>query len=140
MDRAKKKRIESAGWAVGSTAEFLDLSREEMMYIELRARLSDALKEYRKTKRLSQAALAASVGSSQSRVAKMEAGDPSVTIDLLIRSLIALGVSRKELAEIVSFERQEPIRLRKEKNGVVRVLHPKQSVVTSNPAQSRTAA
>jgi transcriptional regulator with XRE-family HTH domain len=139
MDTAKRKRLESAGWAVGSTAEFLDLSREEMLYIELRARLSYAIKECRKTKRLSQATLAAAVGSSQSRVAKVEAGDPSITIDLLVRWLIALGVSPKEIAKIMGFERQEPVRLRKEKKGVVRELHPKQSVVTSNPAQSRTA-
>jgi transcriptional regulator with XRE-family HTH domain len=40
---------------------------------------------------LTQVALAKKIKSSQSRVAKMEAGDPSVSIDLLVRSLIALG-------------------------------------------------
>ena len=35
-------------------------------------------------------------------VAKMEGGDPTVALDLLIRSLLALEVSNKDLAEVVS--------------------------------------
>jgi hypothetical protein len=41
------------------------------------------------------------LASSQSRVAKMEKGDPSVSIDLLIRSLFNLGMSKKYLAQIL---------------------------------------
>lgn len=101
MDREKRKRLEAAGWVVSSTEEFLGLPREEMAYMEVRARLSDALRERRAQRGISQNALAASIGSSQSRVSKMEVGDASVTLDLLIRSLIAIGVSLPELARIV---------------------------------------
>jgi hypothetical protein len=34
----------------------------------------------------------------------MEAGDPSVSIDLMIRSLIELGVSNRDLARIIARE------------------------------------
>ncbi len=111
MDQAKRRRLEAAGWRFGTAAEFLELSPEESVYIELKLRLSDALRERRKEGRISQAALAVTVGSSQSRVAKMEASDPSVTIDLLIRSLIALGVSRNGLARIMGFDELEPQRV-----------------------------
>ncbi len=138
MDTAKQKRLEAAGWVVESTADFLDLSPEEMAYIELRVRLSDALKERRKARRLSQAALATTVKSSQSRVAKMEAGDPSVTIDLLIRSLLAMGVSRKELASIMGFDAPKPVTVRR--RGQARAANPKLLVATTNPASTHTAS
>ena len=57
---------------------------------------------------LTQVDLAKAVQSSQSRVAKMEAGDPSVSLDLLVRSLIALGTSSKELGKIISLSRVRP--------------------------------
>jgi ribosome-binding protein aMBF1 (putative translation factor) len=97
MNNAKKKRLESKGWKVGSTAEFLNLSAEEVAYIELKLALSKALQELRKSKRLTQVDLARRIKSSQSRVAKMEAADSSVTIDLIFRSLFALGASRKKV-------------------------------------------
>jgi transcriptional regulator with XRE-family HTH domain len=103
MDLAKRKRLEAAGWTVGSAADFLGLSPEESVYVELKLRLSDALRERRKSRRLSQESLAGLLRSSQSRVAKMEAGDPSVSIDLLIRALFATGASRAELARIMVF-------------------------------------
>jgi hypothetical protein len=42
------------------------------------------------------------VHSSQSRIAKMEAGDPSVSIDLIMKSLLALGASPKDVAKAIS--------------------------------------
>ncbi len=98
MAAAKRNRLEAAGWVVGSAAEFLDLSAEEQAIVELRVNLSTALKNRRRTLGLSQTALAERLGSSQSRVAKMEAGDPSVSLDLLIRALLAAGVTRRTLA------------------------------------------
>jgi predicted transcriptional regulator len=98
--------LESKGWKVGTTREFLNLSEEEAAYIELRVKLAEGLKERRIRRRLTQIDLAKAVRSSQSRVAKMEAGDPSVSLDLLVRSLIALGASAKELARIISPSRQ----------------------------------
>src|SRR3990170_8903084 len=102
MKNAKKKRLETKGWRVGTVAEFLQLSPEESTYIEMKLALSKNLQERRKNKSLTQEQLARLLKSSQSRVAKMETGDPSVSLDLLVRSLLVLGESRKSLAKILS--------------------------------------
>jgi len=102
MRSTKKERLQKKGWKVGSVEEFLDLSPEESAYIEMKLRLSESLRNRRKRRRLSQVQLAKMIKSSQSRVAKMEGGDPSVSIDLLIRSLLALGASNRELARVIS--------------------------------------
>ena len=102
MDKAKKRYLEQKGWKVGMVDEFLHLSPEEREYIELKLALARKVKQYRQAHKLTQMEAARLVQSSQSRVAKMEAGDPSVSIDLLIRSLIALGASRKELARAIA--------------------------------------
>jgi len=102
MREEKRKRLESKGWRVGSTREFLDLSPDEEAYIELRLPLANGLKNRRLRRNLTQTDLARIVRSSQSRVAKMESGDLTVLLDLLIRSLLALGASRKDVVQIVS--------------------------------------
>ena len=102
MDKRKKDKLAKKGWKTGSVAEFLDLSDEESAYIEVKLALSEKLKERRRRNKLTQAELAKVIESSQSRVAKMEAGDPSVSIDLLVKSLLALGVSKKELGRTIS--------------------------------------
>jgi DNA-binding XRE family transcriptional regulator len=102
MKSAKRKRLESKGWKIGAVREFLNLSAEESAYVELKLALSKNLQEYRRQKKLTQEELARRLKSSQSRVAKMEAGDPSVSLDLLVRSLLALGASRKHLADMLS--------------------------------------
>ncbi len=102
MNQTKRKRLESKGWKIGTPKEFLNLSREEAAYVELKLDLSKGLQEYRRHKKLTQHQLALRLKSSQSRIAKMEAGDPSVSLDLLIRSFFALGASRKSLAQILS--------------------------------------
>ena len=102
MDKRKKDRLAKRGWKLGSVAELLDLSAEESAYIEMKLALSEKLRERRRHKKLTQAELAKAIESSQSRVAKMEAGDPTVSIDLLVKSLLALGVSKKELGRTIS--------------------------------------
>ncbi len=102
MDKRKKEKLAKKGWKVGSVAEFLDLSAEESAYIEMKLALSEKLRRQRQRKKLTQAELAKAIESSQSRVAKMEAGDPTVSIDLLVKSLLALGVSKKELGRTIS--------------------------------------
>ncbi|MFN5169358.1 MAG: helix-turn-helix domain-containing protein [Cyclobacteriaceae bacterium] len=97
MKSAKKKRLEANGWRVAGTAEFLNLSPEEAAYVELKLALSRALQDLRKSKKLTQVDLARRIKSSQSRVAKMEAADNSVTVDLMLRSLFALGATRKKV-------------------------------------------
>lgn len=102
MLASKSAKLRSNGWKTGTTAEFLELSREEEAFIELRLRLSRGLRARRLDARFTQAELAAAIGSSQSRVAKMEAGDPTVSVDLLVRSLLALGASDRDLARIIA--------------------------------------
>ena len=102
MKSAKRRRLEATGWKFGTVQEFLNLSEEEAAYIELKLALSKSLQKVRRQKNLTQHELARRLKSSQSRVAKMEAGDASVSLDLLIRSLLALGASRKHLAQILS--------------------------------------
>lgn len=101
MKTRKKARLEATGWAVGSAADFLGLSAEEAAFVELKLALAASLRHRRLRKGLTQAELASLLGSSQPRVAKMEAGDRSVTVDLLMRSLLAIGATRKALARIV---------------------------------------
>ncbi|MEX0807027.1 MAG: helix-turn-helix domain-containing protein [Candidatus Binatia bacterium] len=105
MSKLKKKRLEAKGWRIGTVKEFLGLSNEESAYIELKIKLAGGLRQRRQQKGLSQLDLAAKLQSSQSRVAKMEAGDPSVSLDLLIRSLITLGTSDRELSQIIAAPR-----------------------------------
>lgn len=102
MKAAKKKKLETKGWKVGSAADFLALSPEEAAYIDLKLSLSKRLKEMRTQKKMSQTALAKEIHSSQSRVAKMEAGDASVSLDLLVKSLLAVGASNRDLAKAIS--------------------------------------
>ena len=102
MKASKRKSLEKAGWKVGTANEFLELSAEDAAYIEMKLALSDSLKKKRMKKRLSQVALAELIASSQSRVAKMEAADSSVSIDLLVKSLLAMGASRKEVASAMA--------------------------------------
>ncbi len=102
MKLSKRRKLENAGWKVGSVDDFLELSPEESSYVEMKLALSRFLKERRIKKRISQVAFATKIDSSQSRVAKMETGDPSVSIDLLVKSLFALGASKKEVAKVIS--------------------------------------
>jgi ribosome-binding protein aMBF1 (putative translation factor) len=83
MRKQKKRRLESKGWKAGTVKEFLGLSNEESAYIELKIKLAAGLRRRRQQKGLSQLDLAARLQSSQSRVANMEAGDPSVSLDLV---------------------------------------------------------
>jgi len=104
----KRKRLEAKGWRIGNAREFLGLTDEEAAYIEVKLRLASSLRVRRRRRRLTQADLARLLRSSQSRVAKMEIGDPSVSLDLLVRSLLALGASTVELSRIISSRRPAP--------------------------------
>jgi hypothetical protein len=101
MRRGKKAKLEAAGWAVGSVKEFLGLSEADAVLIEVKLALSRSLRDCRKKHGLSQVQLVERLQSSQSRVAKMEAGDPSVSMDLLVSSLLQLGASSADLANAI---------------------------------------
>jgi ribosome-binding protein aMBF1 (putative translation factor) len=102
MEPRKRKRLRAAGWVVGSAAEFLKLSDVESAIVEMRLRLSDTLRRQRTRHGLSQTALAKQLGSSQSRVAKMEAADPTVSLDLLVRALFAAGATLRQIARAIA--------------------------------------
>jgi ribosome-binding protein aMBF1 (putative translation factor) len=105
---SKRKKLESKGWKFGSAKDLLGLSDQEQMYIELRLKLAEGLKARRQAIGVSQVQLAQTMKSSQSRVAKMEAGDATVSLDLLVRSILALGTSNRELAAIISRRSGDP--------------------------------
>lgn len=97
----KQKKLEAEGWQIGSVDEFLGLTPDESNYIELKLALSQELKHQRTNQGISQSLLAKRIGSSQSRIAKAEASDPSVSMDLLVRALLAMGVTRAALANAI---------------------------------------
>ena len=102
MKTSKRKRLEAAGWKVGSAKDFLGLTPEEAAFVELKLTLSASLKERRQRHGLSQSDLAKRLRSSQSRVAKMEASDPAVSLDLLVRALFAAGAKKKDIAKAIA--------------------------------------
>ena len=102
MKKSKIDRLRSAGWKVGDTQGFLDLSDEEMALIELKIGLADFLRKERERQHLTQATLAERMGSSQSRIAKLEAGAPSVSLDLMVRVAFNLGISPRNLGRKIT--------------------------------------
>jgi ribosome-binding protein aMBF1 (putative translation factor) len=102
MQQTKRKKLEAKGWRIGTPKDFLGMSNEEEAYVNLRLKLAEGLKARRQSRGITQVGLARTIKSSQSRVAKMEAGDPTVSLDLLVKSLFALGASNRELAAIIA--------------------------------------
>ena len=116
MKAAKRKKLEAAGWKVGSASEFLELSDAEEMLINMKLSLAANVKALRQQKRITQQELAKRIGSSQSRIAKMEVADRSVSMELFVRSLTALGASRTQIGKIVGTrvaERKQATRAQK---------------------------
>jgi predicted XRE-type DNA-binding protein len=101
MGKAKRNRLESAGWQVGDATDFLELTAEEAAFVELKLALADYLREIRGRNGWTQSQVARRLGSSQSRVAKMGAADASVSLDLLVKSLLSLGASRTEVGRVI---------------------------------------
>jgi len=97
MNSTRLKRLKAAGWKVGTTKDFLGLSDQEAALVEVKLSLIEALKKSRQKRRLSQIDLAQRMGSSQSRIAKIEAGDSSVSLDLIVRALIAAGTTQQDI-------------------------------------------
>lgn len=102
MDQNKRQIFESAGWCVGTVEEFLKLSPVEAQMIEIKLALARKLKELRESKNLSQEKVASMTGSSQSRVAKLEKADDSVSLDLMFSHLLSLGLPTQELGDLIS--------------------------------------
>jgi hypothetical protein len=102
MHGNKRKRLEAKGWKIGDAKKFLGLSPEEEVYVEIKLRLSESFRVHRLRRKMTQSDAAKLLKSSQSRVAKMEAGDSTVSLDLLVRSILALGVTGKGLIQCLS--------------------------------------
>ena len=105
MKASKRAALEKVGWTVGAADEFLELSPEEQAFVDVKLALAEALRARRERKKMTQAQMAKLLGSSQPRVAMMEAGDGSVTVDLLVRSLFAIGATPKDLARVLAGRR-----------------------------------
>lgn len=101
MNQAKRERLEANGWKAGTVAEFLGLTPEESALIEIKLALGKYLRRLRETS-MTQAQLAAKIGSSQSRIAKAESGHPSVSIELLVRGILAAGGTVADIGEVMS--------------------------------------
>jgi len=102
MRKDKRRRLERAGWSVGDAGDFLNLSADERRFIETKLALAGGLRRWREHLGLTQTEVAQRFGSSQSRVAKMESADQTVSTDLLLRSLFRLGASRRDVARLLS--------------------------------------
>ena len=100
QDHEKEPRSE--GLEGRGRAGILGLTEAEAAFIEPKLALAADLRARRLKRNLNQTQVARLIGSSQSRVAKMEAADPSVSVDLLMRSPLKLGVDRKDLAKAVA--------------------------------------
>ena len=109
MGKAKHDRLKKAGWKVGTTAEFLGLTDEEAALIEVKLALAHSLRRHRDAQHLTQEQLAKMLGSSQSRVAKMEAADSSVSMELLVRALLMLGATREEVGCVIARDSTVPL-------------------------------
>jgi ribosome-binding protein aMBF1 (putative translation factor) len=106
MNTEKRKKLERAGWKVGNASEFLDLNSSETEFVEIKLSLARRLRELREQHSWTQADLAGRLGSSQSRVAKMEAADKTVSVDLLVRSLLTAGANRHDVGKAVGSRRR----------------------------------
>lgn len=102
MERSKRKRVERVGWRVASTSDFVGLTAAAEALIDMKLALGSRLRKARERSNLTQTDLAKRMKSSQSRVAKMEAGDPTVSLDLLVHGLLAAGLSQREIANALA--------------------------------------
>jgi DNA-binding XRE family transcriptional regulator len=101
MNTTKRKKLQAAGWKIGSVAEFLGLTAEEELLVEMKLAFAERIKERRQKLDITQQQFAKKLGSSQSRVAKIEKADRSVSMELLVRSLVTLGASREEIGNVI---------------------------------------
>ena len=101
MDKAKREKLEAHGWKVGTVADLLELTPEESALIEIKLALSQLLRQ-RRQERMTQAELAEKIHSSQPRIAKAEGGDSTVSIELLIRAMLATGATPYDSGQAIA--------------------------------------
>lgn len=101
MKKSKQRKLEAAGWSIGSAFEFLELTEAEVIIVNMKLALAKRIKELRRQNKITQMSLAKMIGSSQSRVAKLETSDSSVSMELLVKSLAVLGESRSKIGQVL---------------------------------------
>jgi DNA-binding XRE family transcriptional regulator len=138
MKAAKQKKIQEAGWTVGSASDFLNLSDSENAIIGMKLALASKLKKLRKARDMTQLELAKLIGSSQSRVAKMEVADKSVSMELFVKSLVSLGASRMQIGKVIGTRKAVPSGAVSNK-GTRRRASSRSSVKVGNAKQRQTA-
>ena len=102
MKTEKKARLEAAGFKVSSADEFLGLTAAESALVSLRMQLASEVRRRRLHLQFSQAELARRLHSSQSRIAKLEAAESEVSLDLLFRALLATGAKMRDVGKVVA--------------------------------------
>jgi len=102
MEKTKQRKLEAKGWKVGDIDEFLGLDSAEMAIVEMKVALSKAIIDKRKKNNITQIQMAKAIRSSQSRVAKIEHADKSVSIELMLKSLFSMGTTKKEIAKAIA--------------------------------------
>jgi transcriptional regulator with XRE-family HTH domain len=111
MDAKKRKALEAKGWKVGTVQELLDLTQEDVNFIEMKLALARDVKDRRARKKLSQTQLGARMESSQSGIARMEKGQAS--LDMLVRAMLVMGASNREIGRSIGAAEPEPITFRR---------------------------
>ncbi|MFZ1730020.1 MAG: helix-turn-helix domain-containing protein [Bacteroidota bacterium] len=101
-DPQKAKRLEAAGWKVGDASDFLVLSPEEAELVAFKLALANRVRELRIGKSWTQLQLAKAIGSSQSRIAKLEAADPSVSTDFMLKAFFMLGSRSGDIKTVIA--------------------------------------
>lgn len=101
MTPEKATALKEKGWHIGSTDEFLRLNKAESEYIELKMTLGKALARQRKQRHLTQKDFAKLMKTSQSRIARMEKGHPSVSLDIMVRFLLAMDISKSSIGKLM---------------------------------------
>ena len=102
MDKAKRKKLEAAGWAVSSAHDFLDMDATETALVAIRVSLAESIRARRTAAGLTQAEVAKRAKTTQARVAKAENANPEVSLDLCLRILLTLGGNSKKIAKAIA--------------------------------------
>ncbi len=102
MDKEIQKRLEVAGFRVGDAGDFLGLTDAERCLVELRLDVGRAVRNAREKAGVTQQQLATKMQTSQSRIAKIEAAAPGVSLDLSLKAFFTAG---GELSELIRMGR-----------------------------------
>ncbi|NEQ67970.1 MAG: transcriptional regulator [Symploca sp. SIO2D2] len=94
-------KLEDKGWKVGTVSDFLELSPEQAILLEIKLALSRSLQE-RKQALVTRNEHTESIHSSQLPIAKVENEEESVSIELLISAILSTGASPQDIAQVIA--------------------------------------